>query len=109
MELIVNGNAVRRWIILLMERFDLETDLSVDQSSWVALRQFPQLHTNPVEVILEGKPIRVSKGVLNGALKPSSNFGVREGHTIHESEQKPAKEAFDRALEIYREIAKASR
>ena len=74
-ELIVNGNAVRRWIIPADGAIhDLETDLSVDQSSWVALRQFPQLHTNPVEVILEGKPIRVSKGVLNGALKPSSNW-----------------------------------
>ena len=108
-ELIVNGNAVRRWIIPADGAIhDLETDLSVDQSSWVALRQFPQLHTNPVEVILEGKPIRVSKRSAQWCAETIKQLWRTRGHTIHESEQKPAKEAFDRALAIYREIAKAS-
>ena len=109
MELIVNGNAARRWIIPADGAIhDLETDLSVDQSSWIALRQFPQLHTNPVEVILEGKPIRVSKRSAQWCAETIKQLWHTRGHTIHESEQKPAKEAFDRALEIYREIAKAS-
>ena len=29
--------------------------------SWVALRHFPQMHTNPVNVIVGGKPIRASR------------------------------------------------
>ena len=79
-ELIVNGNAVRRWIIPADGAIhDLETDLSVDQSSWVALRQFPQLHTNPVEVILEGKPIRVSKRSAQWCAETIKQLWAREG------------------------------
>jgi len=31
------------------------------RSAWIALRQFPGLHTNPVEVLVAGKPIRASR------------------------------------------------
>ena len=33
----------------------------VERSSWVALRQFPQMHTNPVDVLVAGAPIRASR------------------------------------------------
>ena len=36
-------------------------DVNIDKSSWVALRHFPQMHTNPVNVIVGGKPIRASR------------------------------------------------
>ena len=107
--LIVNGNSVRRWIIPADGAIhDMETGLFVDQISWVALRQFPQLHTNPVVVILEGKPVRVSKRSAQWCAETIKQLWHTRGHTIHESEQKRAKEAFDRALKIYQEIAKAS-
>jgi len=85
-ELIVNGNSVRRWIIPADGAIhDLETDLSVDQSSWVALRQFPQLHNNPVEVILEGKPVRVSKRSAQWCAETIKQLWHTRRHTIHES------------------------
>ena len=33
----------------------------IERSSWVALRHFPQMHTNPVEVLVGGRPIRASR------------------------------------------------
>ncbi len=40
---------------------DVSFDVPIDKSSWVALRHFPQMHTNPVNVIVGGKPIRASR------------------------------------------------
>ena len=40
---------------------DVTFDVPIDKSSWVALRHFPQMHTNPVNVIVGGKPIRASR------------------------------------------------
>ena len=36
-------------------------DVPFERSSWVALRQFPPLHTNPVDVRVGGAPIRASR------------------------------------------------
>ena len=40
---------------------DLSFDVPIERSSWVALRQYPQMHTNPVNVLVGGKPIRASR------------------------------------------------
>ena len=40
---------------------DLSFDVPIERSSWVALRHFPQMHTNPVNVRVAGKPIRASR------------------------------------------------
>src|SRR5207247_6381134 len=39
----------------------LQFRVSITRSSWVALRQFPQLHTNPVNVHVAVAPIRASR------------------------------------------------
>jgi hypothetical protein len=46
----------------------VEFSIPLERSSWVALRQFPQLHTNPVYVLVEGKPIRASRDSAQWAL-----------------------------------------
>src|SRR5207244_4419708 len=61
-EIVVNGKAVAsRSVPADGREHDLEFRVPIDRSSWVAIRQFPQLHTNSVEVIVAGKPIRVSR------------------------------------------------
>ena len=40
---------------------ELEFPVPIERSSWVALRHFPQLHTNPVDVLVGGRPIRASR------------------------------------------------
>ena len=61
-ELIVNGQAVERQeIVANGEIVNLQFEVSIDRSSWVALRIFPSSHTNPVFVIVDGKPVRASR------------------------------------------------
>jgi hypothetical protein len=61
-ELIVNGQAVAAKQVPADDKeHDVTFDVPVSRSSWIALRHFPQMHTNPVNVIVDGKPIRASR------------------------------------------------
>ncbi|HSQ54158.1 MAG TPA: CehA/McbA family metallohydrolase, partial [Gemmata sp.] len=60
-ELVVNGKVVAAKEIPADNKVhDVSFDVDIKKSSWVALRHFPQMHTNPVNVIVGGKPIRAS-------------------------------------------------
>src|SRR5258707_5565802 len=60
-EIVVNGKAVASKEILADgQANDLDVEIELRQSSWIALRHFPQLHTNPVNVLVDGKAIRAS-------------------------------------------------
>jgi hypothetical protein len=77
----------------------------VERSSWVALRHFPQLHTNPVNVLVAGKPIRASrKSALWCAATIEQLWRVR-GPGIAREERGEAEKTFRRAIEAYRAIA----
>ncbi len=61
-EVVVNGRAVAsQYVSADGKAHDLKFKVKVDRSSWIALRHFPQLHTNPVNVMIAGKPIRSSR------------------------------------------------
>ena len=61
-ELIVNGKVAASKQVPADDReHDLSFTIPIEHSSWVALRQFPQMHTNPVNVIVDGAPIRASR------------------------------------------------
>ncbi len=61
-ELIVNGEPVaRREIVADGSTQPLSFDVDLEQSSWVAVRIFPTVHTNPVFVEVAGKPIRANR------------------------------------------------
>ena len=61
-ELIVNGQAVEtQEIVADGEIVTLQFEIPIDRSSWVALRIFPSSHTNPVFVVVDGKPVRASR------------------------------------------------
>ena len=75
------------------------------QSSWVALRHFPQLHTNPVSVIIAGKPIRASRqSALWGIACIEQLWRTRE-QKIAPAERDEARRTFEQAKEFYRRIA----
>src|SRR5262249_2025571 len=62
LELVANGKVVAAKDIPADDKpHDVSFDVTIDKSSWVALRHFPQMHTNPVNVIVAGKPIRASR------------------------------------------------
>ena len=75
-EVVVNGQvAASREVPADGKIHNLEFLLPIERSSWIALRHFPQLHTNPVNVIVGDRPIRASPARRDGALKRSSCFG----------------------------------
>jgi hypothetical protein len=110
-ELIVNGQVVASQEVPADDRIhDLSFSTNIDRSSWVALRQFPQLHTNPVNVIVGGKPIRASRksaqwciGTIEQLWRVRGEPG--SGPRIAESEREEARETFNRSIEQYRRIA----
>lgn len=108
-ELVVNGKAVATTKVPADDKeHDIAFDVPIERSSWVALRMFPQMHTNPVNVIVEGKPIRASrKSALWCIGTIEQLWRVRNG-VISPAEREEANTTFLRAIEGYRKIAAES-
>jgi hypothetical protein len=105
-ELVVNGQAVASRRVPADDKVhDLEFDVKVDRSSWIAVRQFPQLHTNPVRVLVEDRPIRVSRQSALWAIGCIDQLWRVRGAKIAAPERAEAEKAYEQAREIYRKIA----
>jgi hypothetical protein len=105
-ELIVNGKVAAAQVVPADDRdHDVEFSVPIERSSWVALRQFPQLHTNPVDVIVAGRPIRVSRTSALWCLGAAEQLWRARAKQIAVSERDAARRAFDQAIEQYRRIA----
>jgi hypothetical protein len=105
-ELIVNGKVVAKKEVPADDQpHDLAFEVPVAQSSWVALRQFPQLHTNPVNVVVGGKPIRASRASAKWCVGVIEQLWAVRGPGIKAEERGEAEKTFQKALEIYRKIA----
>ena len=105
-EIVVNGVVLAREEVAADSQLhDLEFVVPIKQSSWVALRQFPQLHTNPVNVIVDGRPIRASADSARWCAATIDRLWKNRHQFIDESERPAARQAYDRALATYRQIA----
>jgi hypothetical protein len=105
-ELIVNGKTVAHRDVPADDSLhDLEFRVPIERSSWVALRQFPQFHTNPVDVIVAGRPIRASRRSALWCMGVVEQLWDTRGRTIAAAERDEARRAFDQALASYRRIA----
>jgi len=104
-EIVVNGMTVATKEVPADSRvYDLTFEIPIDQSSWVALRQFPQLHTNPVNVLVAGQPIRASRDSAVWCIETIEQLWRARGKQIKESERADARRAFDEAIEKFRQI-----
>jgi len=83
---------------------DLTFDVKLDRSSWVAVRIYPSSHTNPVFVLVGGKPIRASKRSAEWCLKGVDQCWSQKERAIRPAEQEAAKAAYDVAREAYRKV-----
>lgn len=109
-EIVVNGNVTHRQTVPADgEPHDLTIEIPINQSSWVALRQFPQLHTNPVNVIIDNKPIRASSESARWCEETIHLLWKNRHRVIAKSERSEARETYDRAIERYRTIAEEAR
>jgi hypothetical protein len=105
-ELVVNGRVEGTAEVPAdNQEHELSFEVKIDRSSWVALRQFPQLHTNPVAVLVGGKPIRASRSSARWCIGVIEQLWKVRGQGIAESERAEAKKTFDWAIEEYRRIA----
>jgi hypothetical protein len=105
-EVVVNGRPVASKEVPADNReVDLSFEIPVEQSCWVALRQFPQLHTNPVIVVVAGKPVRASRRSALWCIACIEQLWRMRGQGIAPGERDEAKKTFDWAIEQYRKIA----
>jgi hypothetical protein len=108
-ELVVNGRVVASKDVPADDGVhDLSFEVPVERSSWVALRQFPQLHTNPVNVTVAGRPIRASRRSALWAIGCIEQLWRSRGRTISPQERDEAKKTFDWAADQYQKIAAES-
>jgi len=106
-EVIVNGYpvAVKR-IIADGKTQDIAFDVKIEQSSWVALRILGSSHTNPIFVLVGGKPIRASRRSAEWCLKGVDQCWSQKQRFIAPNEMEDAKAAYQHARQVYQRIAK---
>jgi hypothetical protein len=106
-ELVVNGQAVASKEVPADDKVhDLTFEVPIERSSWVALRHFPQMHTNPVNVIVDGKPIRASRKSAEWCLATIEQLWRVRGQGIAKHEREEAEKTFQKAMEVYRRLAR---
>lgn len=79
--------------------------VQINRSSWVALRQFPQLHTNTVEVRVRNEPIRASRKSALWCIGVIEQLWRTRSKLIDPAERAEARKTFDAAIALYRSIA----
>jgi hypothetical protein len=108
-EVVVNGRAVASKEVAADDReHEVAFEVPIAQSSWIAVRHFPQLHTNPVNVIVGGKPIRASRRSALWSIACIEQLWRLRGQGIAAQERDEAKKTFEWAIEQYRKIAAES-
>jgi hypothetical protein len=105
-EVIVNGKAVASQEVPADDQVhELSFPIKIDRSSWVALRHFPQLHTNPVIVLVGDQPIRASRASALWCAACIEQLWRARSRMISEPERAEAERTFQRAIGQYRKIA----
>jgi len=109
-ELIVNGYPVARQDIVADGKLnDLEFNVPVQFSSWVAVRILPSAHTNPVFVVVDEKPIRASRRSAEWCLAGVNQCWKNKERFIAKNEMQEALSAYDHARQTYQKLIKECR
>ncbi len=107
LEIIVNGEVAASKPIVADGSVQTQGfDLDLKESSWVAVRILPSVHTNPVFVEVGGKPIHTSRKSAEWCVKAVDTCWKAKEPRIRAEEQAAAKAAYDQAREIYAGIVK---
>jgi hypothetical protein len=106
-ELVVNGQVVSsKQVSADSLPHELEFSTEINRSSWVAVRHFPQMHTNPVNVLVGGQPIRASRQSALWCIAAIEQLWRARNERIASHEREEARKTFWSAIDRYREIAK---
>ncbi|MEY2408655.1 MAG: hypothetical protein QOF48_1325 [Verrucomicrobiota bacterium] len=104
-ELIVNGHSVARKTVVADGTLrDVTFDTSIARSSWVAVRILPSSHTNPIFVLVDGKPIRASRKSVEWCLKSVDQCWSQKQRFIKGAEKEGAEADYEHARNTYRRL-----
>ncbi|HEY1165091.1 MAG TPA: CehA/McbA family metallohydrolase [Chitinophaga sp.] len=100
-ELLINGIPVdTAQITADGQLHDIQFSPSMQQSGWAALRIFPSAHTNPVFVIVDGKPICVKQSAEWCGHAVEQCWKMKQEH-IRPAERPTAQAAYEQARKVY--------
>jgi len=103
LEVVVNGVPVAKRNVAADGRLrDEAFDVPIDHSSWVTLRILPSSHSNPVFVIVGGKPIRERRSI-EWCLKGVDQCWSQKKRFMPAAEMADARDAYEHAREVYRQ------
>jgi hypothetical protein len=103
LELVVNGQAVAKQEIEADGKVrPVKFDIKLDRSSWIALRILPSSHTNPIFVLVGGKPIR-SRHDAEWCLRAVDQCWSQKEPKIRLQERGEAARVYEMARAAYRE------
>jgi hypothetical protein len=104
-ELVVNGKAVaHKQIVADGSVQDVAFDAPVERSSWVAVRILGSSHTNPMFLLVDGKPIRASRQSAQWCFAAVNQCWTQKAPKISKAELPDAKQAYDHAREVYTKL-----
>ena len=106
-EIVVNGYPVKEATTTITADgtwHTIEVDVPIRQSSWVAARILGSSHTNPVWVLVDGKPVRASKRSAEWCLKAVDQCWKQKRRAIRPHERAAAEQAYEHARRVYRKI-----
>lgn len=104
-EILQNGYPVGRKRILADGKAqEVALDVEVTRSSWIAVRILGSSHTNPIFVLVGGKPIRAFKRSAEWCLKSVEQCWLQKKQFIAPAEMADALRAYDHARGEYRRI-----
>ncbi len=108
-EIVVNGKpATSQELLADGTPREMKFEVPITSSSWVAARVIPAAHTNPVFVIVDGKPIRASRKSAEWALKGVNQCWSQKSARISQAEIGEAQKAYDHAREVYKQLIRES-
>ena len=104
-ELVMNGKSIaRRDIVADGTVQDVAFDVPVKRSSWVAMRILGSSHSNPIFILVAGKPIRASRQSAQWCLAAVNQCWTQKAAKISQRELPDAHAAYDHARAVYAKI-----
>jgi hypothetical protein len=101
-ELVVNGKlAARQEVLADGTMHDVEFQTPISRSSWVAIRILPSSHTNPIFVLVDGKPIRASQRSAEWCLAAVHQCWTQKERNTAPSQIGDARKAYEHAATVY--------
>jgi hypothetical protein len=104
-EIVVDGKAVaRKSIVADGQLRDVEFDVPIERSGWIAARILPSSHTNPIFVIVGGTPMVPLRASAEWCLAAVNQCWTQKAPKISPRELPEARQAYNHAREVYRKL-----